>query len=80
MLLTYSTPIGNDVQYSKGNYGNSTQEPLLDTSLPMPDGPRAAVGIFMGLGAAVIMGLLGYYAWTWYKLRTTVAATPPSKA
>lgn len=69
-------PVGNDVLYSKGNYGNSTQVPLADTSLSMPDGPRVAVGIFMGLGGAVIVGLLGYYAWTWYKLRTAVADTP----
>jgi len=79
-MLTYSTPVGNDVLYSKGNYGNSTEAPRVDMSLSMPEGPKTAMGIFMGLGAAVLLGLLGYYAWTWYKLRSTVAAAAPTKA
>lgn len=70
---------GNDVTYSQGNYGNSTQDSGgdgtdgtdgTDTSLPMPGGPQIAVGVFMGLGAAVIVGLLGCYGWTWYKVRS----------
>ena len=42
----------------------------------MPSGSQIAVGVFMGLGAAVIVGLLAYYGWTWYKLRTTGAGIP----
>jgi len=67
---------GNDVTYSQGKYGNSTQESGGGTPLPMPDGSKIAVGVFMGLGAAVVVGLLGYYGWTWYKVRSAGAGTP----
>ena len=71
-------PVGNDVTYTSGSFGNSTQvDPVYTPGpLPMPEGSRAAVGVFMGLGAAVIGGLLGYYAWTWRKSRSTGAGTP----
>ena len=71
-------PVGNDVTYSKGKYGNSTQEEESggDTPPPMPTGSQAAVGVFIGLGAAAIVGLLGYYGWTWYKIRSAGAGTP----
>ena len=69
-------PVGNDVTYSQGNYGNSTHVDGPDTPLPMPNGSQIAVGVFMGLGAAVVVGLLGYYAWTWYKARSTGAGIP----
>ena len=71
-------PVGKDVTYTAGNFGNSTQvDPVYTSgSLPMPEGSRAAVGVFIGLGAAVIGGLLGYYAWTWRNARSTGAGTP----
>lgn len=68
--------VGTDVTYSQGNYGNSTQEDVADTPLPMPPGSQIAVGVFMGLGGAVVVGLLGYYGWTWYKVRYTGAGLP----
>jgi hypothetical protein len=79
-MLTYLTPLGNDVVYTKGNYGNSTEGPRVDISLSMPDASRTAVGIFMGLGGAVLLGLLGYFAWTWYKVRSSMVAGTPTKA
>lgn len=69
---------GNDVKYTAGNYGNSTSVDPVYTSqdMAMPEGSRIAVGVFMGLGAGVIVGLLGYYGWNWHKGRSTGAGTP----
>jgi len=75
---------GGDVTYSQGNFGNATTHGNTndgDTNggsgpIPMPFGSQVAVGVFMGLGAALILGLLGYYGWTWYKLRSSAARTP----
>jgi len=67
---------GNDVTYTQGNYGNPTQDSGTDTSPPMPGGPQIAVAVFMGLGAIVIVGLLGYYGWTWYKVRSRGPRVP----
>ena len=70
--------IGNDVKYTAGNYGNSTSVDPVYTSQPlaMPEGSRIAVGVFMGLGAGVVVGLLAYYGWNWHKGRSTGAGTP----
>ncbi len=70
--------VGNDVKYTAGNYGNSTAVDPVYTSQPldMPEGSRIAVGVFMGLGAGVVVGLLGYYGWNWRKGRSTGAGTP----
>lgn len=73
---------GNDVTYDQGNLGNATlgdPENGMGTPLPMPYGSGVAVGVFLGLGAGVIIGLVGYYAWTWYKLRSA-AVDKPTKA
>jgi len=74
-MLTFPT-VGNDIKYSPGNYGNSTLEDGVGAPLAIPQASQIAVGVFMGLGAAVVVGLLGYYAWTWYKTRSMGAGTP----
>jgi hypothetical protein len=74
--------VGNDVTYSQGNYGNSTQghsDDGVGMTLQIPHESEIAVGVFMGLGGAVVVGLIGYYAWTWHKVRS-MAAGKPTKA